>query len=107
MSGILPLHRQGLFTAVARWVSSAGRSRRREHLLCAIFAAVSSSACRAATIGMIAIEMERRGFAPASSSAARRGRRARHPDPASIPVIIYGVMTETSVDHPMARASSW
>jgi len=68
MSGIL-LHSgigQGLYTAVARWVSFLpGGLAVASVFSCAIFAAVSgSSVATTATIGLIAIpEMERRGYA--------------------------------------------
>ena len=69
---------------------------------CAIFAAVSgSSVATAATIGLIAIpEMERRGYARRlifGSLAA--GGTLGILIPPSIPMIIYGVMTETSIGH--------
>jgi C4-dicarboxylate transporter, DctM subunit len=105
MSGIL-LHSgigKGLFTAVARWVGFLpGGLAVASIFSCAIFAAVSgSSVATAATIGMIAIpEMERRGYARSliiGSLAA--GGTLGILIPPSIPMIIYGVMTETSVGH--------
>ena len=69
---------------------------------CAIFAAVSgSSVATAATIGMIAIpEMERRGYArPLIIGSLAAGGTLGILIPPSIPMIIYGVMTETSVGH--------
>jgi tripartite ATP-independent transporter DctM subunit len=105
MSGIL-LHSgigKGLFTAVARWVGFLpGGLAVASVFSCAIFAAVSgSSVATAATIGMIAIpEMERRGYARSliiGSLAA--GGTLGILIPPSIPMIIYGVMTETSVGH--------
>src|SRR5207247_10944617 len=68
----------------------------------AIFAAVSgSSVATAATIGMIAIpEMERRGYArPLIIGSLAAGGTLGILIPPSIPMIIYGVMTETSVGH--------
>jgi len=105
MSGIL-LHSgigKGLFTAVARWVGFLpGGLAVASIFSCAIFAAVSgSSVATAATIGMIAIpEMERRGYARTlifGSLAA--GGTLGILIPPSIPMIIYGVMTETSIGH--------
>ena len=69
---------------------------------CAIFAAVSgSSVATAATIGMIAIpEMERRGYhKPLIFGSLAAGGTLGILIPPSIPMIIYGVMTETSVGH--------
>jgi tripartite ATP-independent transporter DctM subunit len=105
MSGIL-LHSgigRGLYTAVARWVSFLpGGLAVASIFSCAIFAAISgSSVATAATIGMIAIpEMERRGYERAlicGSLAA--GGTLGILIPPSIPMIIYGVMTETSIGH--------
>jgi tripartite ATP-independent transporter DctM subunit len=105
MSGIL-LHSGiggGLFRAVAQWVGSLpGGLAVASVFSCAIFAAVSgSSVATAATIGMIAIpEMERRGYRRTviiGSLAA--GGTLGILIPPSIPMIIYGVMTETSVGH--------
>ena len=92
---------RSLYTAVARWVAILpGGLAVASVLACAIFAAVSgSSVATAATIGMIAIpEMERRGYARSlivGSLAA--GGTLGILIPPSIPMIIYGVMTETSV----------
>ena len=69
---------------------------------CAIFAAVSgSSVATAATIGMIAIpEMERRGYyRPLICGSLAAGGTLGILIPPSIPMIIYGVMTETSIGH--------
>lgn len=94
---------RGLYTAVARWVAFLpGGLAVASVFSCAIFAAVSgSSVATAATIGMIAIpEMERRGYARAlicGSLAA--GGTLGILIPPSIPMIIYGVMTETSIGH--------
>ena len=105
MSGIL-LHSgigKGLYTAVARWVSFLpGGLAVASIFSCAIFAAISgSSVATAATIGLIAIpEMERRGYARRlifGSLAA--GGTLGILIPPSIPMIIYGVMTETSIGH--------
>jgi C4-dicarboxylate transporter, DctM subunit len=105
MSGIL-LHSgigKGLFTAVARWVGFLpGGLAVASIFSCAIFAAVSgSSVATAATIGMIAIpEMERRGYArPLIIGSLAAGGSLGILIPPSIPMIIYGVMTETSVGH--------
>jgi C4-dicarboxylate transporter, DctM subunit len=105
MSGIL-LHSgigKGLFTAVARWVGFLpGGLAVASIFSCAIFAAVSgSSVATAATIGMIAIpEMERRGYAkPLIIGAIAAGGTLGILIPPSVPMIIYGVMTETSVGH--------
>ena len=105
MSGIL-LHSgigKGLFTAVARWVGFLpGGLAVASIFSCAIFAAVSgSSVATAATIGMIAIpEMERRGYArPLIIGSLAAGGTLGILFPPSIPMIIYGVMTETSVGH--------
>jgi len=105
MSGIL-LHSgigKGLFTAVARWVGFLpGGLAVASIFSCAIFAAVSgSSVATAATIGMIAIpEMERRGYArPLIIGSLAAGGTLGILIPPSIPMIIYGVMTETSVGH--------
>jgi len=105
MSGIL-LHSgigRGLFRAMARWVGFLpGGLAVASIFSCAVFAAVSgSSVATAATIGMIAIpEMERRGYRRGviiGSLAA--GGTLGILIPPSIPMIIYGVMTETSVGH--------
>ena len=105
MSGVL-LHSgigKGLFTAVARWVGFLpGGLAVASIFSCAIFAAVSgSSVATAATIGMIAIpEMERRGYArPLIIGSLAAGGTLGILIPPSIPMIIYGVMTETSVGH--------
>ncbi len=105
MSGIL-LHSgigKGLYTAVARWVSFLpGGLAVASVFSCAIFAAVSgSSVATSATIGMIAIpEMERRGYArPLIIGSLAAGGTLGILIPPSIPMIIYGVMTETSIGH--------
>jgi len=105
MSGIL-LHSgigKGLFTAVARWVGFLpGGLAVASVFSCAIFAAISgSSVATAATIGMIAIpEMERRGYArPLIFGSLAAGGTLGILIPPSIPMIIYGVMTETSIGH--------
>ncbi len=105
MSGIL-LHSgigKGLFTAVARWVGFLpGGLAVASIFSCAIFAAVSgSSVATSATIGMIAIpEMERRGYArPLIIGSLAAGGTLGILIPPSIPMIIYGVMTETSIGH--------
>ena len=67
---------------------------------CAIFAAVSgSSVATAATIGMIAIpEMESRGYhKPLIYGSLAAGGTLGILIPPSVPMIIFGVMTETSV----------
>ena len=105
MSGIL-LHSgigRGLYTAVARWVSFLpGGLAVASIFSCAIFAAISgSSVATAATIGMIAIpEMERRGYyRPLICGSLAAGGTIGILIPPSIPMIIYGVMTETSIGH--------
>ena len=105
MSGIL-LHSgigRGLYTAVARWVSFLpGGLAVASIFSCAIFAAISgSSVATAATIGMIAIpEMERRGYhRPLICGSLAAGGTLGILIPPSIPMIIYGVMTETSIGH--------
>ncbi|HLF49558.1 MAG TPA: TRAP transporter large permease subunit [Methylomirabilota bacterium] len=105
MSGIL-LHSgigEGLFSAVARWVGFLPGGLAVACIFsCAIFAAVSgSSVATAATIGMIAVpEMERRGYArPLIIGSLAAGGTLGILIPPSIPMIIYGVMTETSVGH--------
>ena len=105
MSGIL-LHSgvgKGLYTAVARWVSFLpGDLAVASIFSCAIFAAISgSSVATAATIGMIAIpEMERRGYyRPLICGSLAAGGTLGILIPPSIPMIIYGVMTETSIGH--------
>ena len=105
MSGIL-LHSgigKGLYTAVARWVASLpGGLAVASIFSCAIFAAISgSSVATAATIGMIAIpEMERRGYyRPLIFGSLAAGGTLGILIPPSIPMIIYGVMTETSIGH--------
>jgi C4-dicarboxylate transporter DctM subunit len=103
MSAIL-LHSgigSSLYTAVTRWVSFLpGGLAVASIFACAIFAAVSgSSVATAATIGLIAIpEMEKRGYQREliyGSLAA--GGTLGILIPPSIPMILYGVMTETSV----------
>src|SRR5256884_1684380 len=105
MSGIL-LHSgigKGLYTAVARWVSFLpGGLAVASIFSCAIFAAISgSSVATAATIGLIAIpEMERRGYyRPLIFGSLAAGGTLGILIPPSIPMIIYGVMTETSIGH--------
>jgi len=105
MSGIL-LHSgigKGLYTAVARWVGFLpGGLAVASIFSCAIFAAVSgSSVATAATIGLIAIpEMERRGYyRPFIFGSLAAGGTLGILIPPSIPMIIYGVMTETSIGH--------
>ena len=105
MSGIL-LHSgigKGLYTAVARWVSVLpGGLAVASIFSCAIFSAISgSSVATAATIGMIAIpEMERRGYArPLIFGSLAAGGTLGILIPPSVPMIIYGVMTETSIGH--------
>ena len=105
MSGIL-LHSgigRGLYTAVARWVSFLpGGLAVASIFSCAIFAAISgSSVATAATIGMIAIpEMQRRGYSrPLICGSLAAGGTLGILIPPSIPMIIYGVMTETSIGH--------
>jgi tripartite ATP-independent transporter DctM subunit len=105
MSGVL-LHSgigKGLYTAVARWVSVLPGGLAVASLLsCAIFAAVSgSSVATAATIGMIAVpEMERRGYSrPLMFGSLAAGGTLGILIPPSVPMIIYGVMTETSIGH--------
>src|SRR3989442_1614951 len=94
---------RGLFTAVARWVGFLpGGLAVASVFSCAIFAAVSgSSVATAATIGMIAIpEMEQRGYGrPLICGSLAAGGTLGILIPPSIPMIIYGVMTETSVGH--------
>jgi C4-dicarboxylate transporter DctM subunit len=103
MSAIL-LHAgigSSLYTAVTRWVSFLpGGLAVASVFACAIFGAVcGSSVATAATIGLIAIpEMEKRGYQRElmyGSMAA--GGTLGILIPPSIPMIIYGVMTETSV----------
>src|SRR2546421_1283634 len=105
MSGIL-LHSgigKGLYTAVARWVSFlTGGLAVASIFSCAIFAAISgSSVATAATIGMIAIpEMERRGYyRPLTFGSLAAGGTLGILIPPSVPMIIYGIMTETSIGH--------
>ena len=105
MSGIL-LHSgigKGLYTAVARWVSFLpGGLAVASIFSCAIFAAISgSSVATAATIGMIAIpEMQRRRYArPLIFGSLAAGGTLGILIPPSVPMIIYGVMTETSIGH--------
>ncbi len=105
MSGVL-LHSgigKGLYTAVARWVSFLpGGLAVASVFSCAIFAAVSgSSVATAATIGLIAIpEMERRRYyRPLIFGSLAAGGTLGILIPPSIPMIIYGVMTETSIGH--------
>jgi C4-dicarboxylate transporter, DctM subunit len=103
MSAIL-LHSgigRSLYTAVAHWTGFLpGGLAVASVLACAIFAAVSgSSVATSATIGMIAIpEMERRGYhKPLVYGSLAAGGTIGILIPPSIPMIIYGVMTETSV----------
>jgi C4-dicarboxylate transporter, DctM subunit len=103
MSAIL-LHSgigQALYAAVAQWVGFLpGGLAVASVGACAIFAAVSgSSVATAATIGMIAIpEMERRGYhKPLIYGSLAAGGTLGILIPPSIPMIIFGVMTETSV----------
>ena len=103
MSAIL-LHSgigQSLYAAVAQWVGFLpGGLAVASVGACAIFAAVSgSSVATAATIGMIAIpEMENRGYhKPLIYGSLAAGGTLGILIPPSIPMIIFGVMTETSV----------
>jgi C4-dicarboxylate transporter DctM subunit len=103
MSAIL-LHSgigQSLYAAVARWVGFLpGGLAIASVFACAIFAAVSgSSVATAATIGMIAIpEMESRGsHKPLIYGSLAAGGTLGILIPPSVPMIIFGVMTETSV----------
>ena len=103
MSAIL-LHSgigRSLYTAVARWVGFLpGGLAVASVFACTIFAAVSgSSVATCATIGMIAIpEMERRGYhRPLIYGSLAAGGTLGILIPPSIPMIIFGVMTETSV----------
>jgi len=105
MSGIL-LHSgigKGLYTAVARWVSFLpGGLAVASIFSCAIFSAISgSSVATAATIGLIAIpEMQARGYTrPLIFGSLAAGGTLGILIPPSIPMIIYGVMTETSIGH--------
>ncbi len=94
---------KGLFSAIARWVGFLpGGLAVASVLSCAVFSAVSgSSVATAATIGMIAIpEMQKRGYANSiiiGSLAA--GGTLGILIPPSVPMILYGVMTETSIGH--------
>src|SRR5260370_449029 len=94
---------KGLCTAVARWVSFLPAGLAVASIFsCAIFAAISgSSVATAATIGMIAIpEMERRGYyRPLTFGSLAAGGTLGILIPPSIPMIIYGVMTQTSIGH--------
>src|SRR5713226_4114869 len=105
MSGILLRSGigKGLYTAVARWVSFLPAGLAVASIFsCAIFAAISgSSVATAATIGMIAIpEMERRGYyRPLTFGSLAAGGTLGILIPPSVPMIIYGVMTETSIGH--------
>ncbi|HSE05882.1 MAG TPA: TRAP transporter large permease [Methylomirabilota bacterium] len=103
MSAIL-LHAgigQSLYAAVARWVGFLpGGLAVASVFACAIFAAVSgSSVATAATIGMIAIpEMESRGYhKPLIYGSLAAGGTLGILIPPSVPMIIFGVMTETSI----------
>jgi tripartite ATP-independent transporter DctM subunit len=103
MSAIL-LHSgigRSLYTAVARWVGFLpGGLAVASVFACTIFAAVSgSSVATCATIGLIAIpEMERRGYhRPLIYGSLAAGGTLGILIPPSIPMIIFGVMTETSV----------
>ncbi len=103
MSAIL-LHSgigSSLYKAVARWVSFLpGGLAVASIFACAIFAAVSgSSVATAATIGLIAIpEMEKRGYQrELMYGSLAAGGTLGILIPPSIPMILYGVMTETSV----------
>jgi tripartite ATP-independent transporter DctM subunit len=103
MSAIL-LHSgigESLYAAVARWVGFLpGGLAVASVFACAIFAAVSgSSVATAATIGLIAIpEMESRGYhKPLIYGSLAAGGTLGILIPPSVPMIIFGVMTETSV----------
>lgn len=90
-----------LYTAVSRWVSFLpGGLAVASVFACAIFGAVcGSSVATAATIGLIAIpEMEKRGYdRQLTYGSLAAGGTLGILIPPSIPMIIYGVMTETSV----------
>jgi tripartite ATP-independent transporter DctM subunit len=90
-----------LYTAVAKWVSSLpGGLAIASIFASAIFGAIcGSSVATAATIGLIAIpEMKKRGYeSKLIYGAMAAGGTLGILIPPSIPMIIYGVMTETSV----------
>jgi C4-dicarboxylate transporter DctM subunit len=103
MSAIL-LHSgigSSLYTAITRWVYFLpGGLAIASIFACAIFGAVcGSSVATAATIGLIAIpEMEKRGYQrELMYGAMAAGGTLGILIPPSIPMIIYGVMTETSI----------
>ncbi len=105
MSAIL-LHSgvgKGLFNAISRWVAFLpGGLAVAAVISCAVFSAVSgSSVATAATIGMIAIpEMMRRGYGkPLIIGSLAAGGTLGILIPPSVPMILYGVMTETSIGH--------
>jgi len=103
MSAIL-LHSgigSSLYTAITRWVYFLpGGLAIASVFACAIFGAVcGSSVATAATIGLIALpEMEKRGYQrPLMYGSLAAGGTLGILIPPSMPMIIYGVMTETSI----------
>jgi len=94
---------KGLFSAIAKWVGFLpGGMAVASVISCAVFSAVSgSSVATAATIGMIAIpEMLKRGYAkPLIIGSLAAGGTLGILIPPSVPMILYGVMTETSIGH--------
>jgi len=103
MSAIL-LHSgigSSLYTAITQWVSFLpGGLAIASVFACTIFGAVcGSSVATAATIGLIAIpEMEKQGYQrKLMYGSMSAGGTLGILIPPSIPMIIYGVMTETSV----------
>ncbi len=90
-----------LYTAITRWISFLpGGLAVASVFACAIFGAVcGSSVATSATIGLIAIpEMEKRGYQRSLIyGSLASGGTLGILIPPSIPMIIYGVMTETSV----------
>lgn len=99
------MHRSGLserlFTALAPWFNRLpGRLIHTNIATCAVFAATSgSSVATAATIGTVAIpNMERGGYSrPLFLGSIAAGGTLGILIPPSINMIIYGVLTDTSV----------
>ena len=90
-----------LFAAVQSWVGHwPGGLGVATIISCTLFAAISgSSVATAATIGTVAIpEMEKRGYdRPFTLGMLAAGGTLGILIPPSIPLIIYGVVTETSI----------
>jgi C4-dicarboxylate transporter, DctM subunit len=92
---------EGLFNFTSKWLSRLpGGTAIASIAACAIFGAIcGSSVATAATIGLIAIpEMRKRGYSDQlATGATAAGGTLGILIPPSIPLIIYGIITENSI----------